>query len=25
VTRPDGSQVDVHLDQNLDVLDVSAD
>jgi uncharacterized membrane protein YkoI len=25
VTRPDKSQVDVHLDQNLNVLDASAD
>jgi uncharacterized membrane protein YkoI len=25
VTRADGSQVDVHLDRNLSVLDVSAD
>jgi hypothetical protein len=25
VARPDGTQVDVHLDQNLNVLDASAD
>ena len=25
ITKPDGSQIDVHLDSDLDVLDASSD